>query len=212
MPVDTAAAASGYRSDGFVVIPAVLDEPTVASCLDHLQLLSAGVRPSGPIVTAPLGSDPFLAGMAADPRLAAIACCLLGSEPAPFGCTYIVKEPRGGPAVLWHQDGYPWQTRLGITEAVTLWIALDAADEVNGGLRVIPGSHLLAAQPLRPNSSAANVFGSEIDPGLVDPALAHQLSLAPGDVSAHHPHLIHGSLPNPSARPRRALVIRYRPV
>jgi hypothetical protein len=207
-----AAAASAYQRDGFVVIPAVLDEATVAACIEHLQLLSAGGRPTGPIVTASLGSDSFLARIAGDPRLVAIAGCLLDSAPAAFGCTYIVKEPRGGLPVLWHQDGYPWRTRLGITEAVTVWIALDAADEVNGGLRVIPGSHVLPAQPLRPSASGSSVFGSEIDPDLVDPTLAHQLKLAPGDVSAHHPRLIHGSLPNPSARSRRALAVRYRPV
>jgi ectoine hydroxylase-related dioxygenase (phytanoyl-CoA dioxygenase family) len=111
--------------------------------------------------------------------------------------------------VLWHQDGYPWRARLGITEAVTLWIALDRADESTGGLQMIPGSHHMDAQPLRPQPSHANVFGSEIDPHLVDATLARSLTLAPGDVSAHHPNLIHGSLPNWSEKPRRALAVRY---
>lgn len=162
-------------------------------------------------MTAALATDHFLAEMADDPRLSSIARDILEAEPVAFGCTYIVKEPRHGLAALWHQDGHPWRTRLGVTEAVTLWVALDPADENSGGLRVIPGSHALAAQPLRPSTGPASVFGSEIDPGLVDETRARQLTLNPGDVSAHHPHLIHGSLPNRSEHVRRALAVRYRP-
>jgi ectoine hydroxylase-related dioxygenase (phytanoyl-CoA dioxygenase family) len=113
--------------------------------------------------------------------------------------------------VLWHQDGLPWQTLFGITEAVTLWVALDSADAGNGGLAVVPRSHLMPAQPLRPNVDRPSVFGLEIDPSLVEEELAVNLDLEPGDVSAHHPSLIHGSGPNVSGRPRRSLAVRYRP-
>ena len=162
-------------------------------------------------MTASLGRDRVLAGFVDDPRLATIARHILDADPVAFGCTYLVKEPRRGLPVLWHQDGHPWRTRFGITDAVTLWIALDRAGEDNGGLRVIPGSHTLAAQPLRPSTGEPSVFGGEIDPALVDATLARQLTLAPGDVVAHHPDLIHGSLANRSAHVRRALAIRYRP-
>jgi hypothetical protein len=203
--------ASRYRQDGFVVVPGVFDQAAVTACIEHLQVLQGGGDEGGPIVTADLSSDSFLARTAEDPRLVAIAGCLLEAAPAPFGCTYFVKPSRVGLPVLWHQDGYPWQSGLGIAEAITLWIALDPVGEHNGGPRVIPGSHLLAAQPLRPNRERPNVFGAEIDPGLVDTTLARQITLAAGALSAHHPNLIHGSLPNRSDRPRRALAVRYRP-
>jgi ectoine hydroxylase-related dioxygenase (phytanoyl-CoA dioxygenase family) len=202
---------SAYRRNGFVVIPAVLDEPTIAACVEHLRHLQVRQHSVGPIVTAPLATDRFLASVAADSRLSAIAGLLLQADPIPFGCTYIVKEPRSGLPVLWHQDGYPWRTRFGISEAISLWIALDRAGEGNGGLRVIPGSHALAAQPLRPSPTEPSVFGCEIDGALVDATLAQPLTLAPGDVAAHHPSLIHGSPANRSEQPRRALAIRYRP-
>jgi phytanoyl-CoA hydroxylase len=202
---------SGYWQDGFVVIPAVLDQAALKACAEHLRHLQARQRTAGPIVTAPLSSDQFLAGIAGDSRLSAIAGALLQAEPVPFGCTYIVKEPYQGLPVLWHQDGYPWRTRLGIAEAVSLWVALDRAGGHNGGLRVIPGSQALTAQPLQLSPTEPSVFGYEIDARLVDATLVRQLTLAPGDVAAHHPNLIHGSLPNRSDRPRRALAIRYRP-
>ncbi len=188
-----------------------MDAAAVAACIEHLHHLQARDHPPGPIATGLLGSDRVLAGIADDPRLATIARCILDADPLAFGCTYLVKEPRRGLPVLWHQDGHPWRTRFGITEAVTLWVPLDPTGEANGGLRVIPGSHALAAQPLRPSLEEPSVFGAEIDPALVDATLARQLTLAPGDVVAHHPDLIHGSLPNRSEHLRRALAIRYRP-
>jgi phytanoyl-CoA hydroxylase len=202
---------SRYRRDGYVIIPAVVNQAALTRCIEHLGHLQSRQPQPGPMVTAPLASDAFLAAVAADPRLSGIAGSLLGCDPLCFGCTYFVKAPRRGLPVLWHQDGYPWRVQLGIAEAVTLWIALDQADEGTGGLQVIPGSHHLDAQPLCPQRSTSNMFGSEIAPELVDATFARALTLAPGDVSAHHPNLIHGSLPNWSEKPRRALAIRYRP-
>jgi ectoine hydroxylase-related dioxygenase (phytanoyl-CoA dioxygenase family) len=206
----SAGIAARYHRNGYVVIPAVVEPARVTGCVEHLRFLQDRHAP-GPIVTAPVAGDPFLAEMAGDPNLSAIARALLEGEPVPFGCTYFVKEPRQGPPARWHQDGYPWRIQLGITEAVTLWVALDRADEETGGLRVIPGSHALAAQPLIRGPAEGNVFGWEIAPHLVEPGLAQNLTLAAGDVSAHHPNLIHGSGPNRSGYLRRALAIRYRP-
>jgi hypothetical protein len=205
----TSEAACRYRLDGFVVSPAVFEPATVTACIEHLRILQAGQRQGTAIVTAPLTRDPFLARLAGDPRLTSIAGCLLGTEPVPFGCTYFVKQPRSGLPVAWHQDAYPWQTRLGINEAVTLWLALDISNEDTGGLWVIPGSHSLAAQPLHPDGGEPSLFGCGIDPDLVDAARAWPVRLVPGDVSAHHPNLIHGSPPNHSDQPRRGLAIRY---
>jgi ectoine hydroxylase-related dioxygenase (phytanoyl-CoA dioxygenase family) len=200
-----------YRREGYAVLRGTLDQETVAACLDHLGNLAGRGEEGAAVVAATLERDGFLAGTAADPRLAAVASEILGHEAVAFGCTYIVKPPHAGLPVLWHQDGLPWQTRFGITEAVTLWVALDAADARNGGLAVVPRTHSLAAQPLRANVDRPSVFGLEIDPTLVEEELAIHLELDPGDVSAHDPSLIHGSGPNLSGRPRRSLAVRYRP-
>lgn len=76
-------------------------------------------------------------------------------------------------------------------------------------MRVVSGSHRLPAQPLRPNAEVPSLFGAELDPALVDET-AVDLVLAPGDASLHHPNLVHGSGPNRSGQPRRALAVRYR--
>lgn len=200
-----------YRRDGFVVVRAVCESGFLTACTGHLQRLRAAQRHPGPIVTAALTLDGSLAELTCHPRLTEIAGSLLGAPCVAFGCTYFVKEPRCGPAVLWHQDGHPWRSRLGIDEAVTLWVALDRSDQDTGGLMVIPGSHTVPAQPLRPHPGQSDVFGYEIDPALVDSWRAQPVTLLPGDVSAHHPNVIHGSGPNRSTYPRRGLAIRYRP-
>ena len=193
----------GWPEDGHVVVRRVLDAATVERLAAHCDAL-----PGDALRTAALDRDDVLAGIAADERLVAVAASVLDA-PEPFGATFVVKPARTGLPALWHQDGHPWRER-GIVAAVTLWVAIDPATSENGCLRVIPGSHRLAAQPLRPRPDVASVFGAEIDPALVDEARAVDVVLEPGDVSVHHPNLVHGSGPNATERQRRALALRYR--
>jgi len=193
-----------YDDRGHVTVRAVLDEATLAAARAHLATL-----PGEALRTAPL-TEPFLAATSADPRLVAIAAEVLGGPVEAFAATYLVKPPGVGLPALWHQDGEPWQARLGGAAAVTLWVALDPSTPENGCLRVVPGSHRLPLHPLRPNDEAPSLFGVELDPALVDEGAAIDVVLAAGDVSVHHPNLVHGSGPNRSAQPRRALAVRYR--
>jgi hypothetical protein len=128
-----------------------------------------------------------------------------------FGFTYIVKAAGTGLPALWHQDGHPWRERFGIDVAVTLWVALDPVDAGNGALQVLPGSHSTPARPLAAREGGGGLFGGGIDPGPFDSCDVETLVMAPGDVSAHHPGLVHGSGANRSSRHRRALAVRYRP-
>ena len=182
----------------------VVDDAYLAAAREWLAALPG----DGPLRTGPLE---LLGALVDEPALVALATDALGARVAAFGCTFIVKPPRTGLPARWHQDGDPWEAR-GISEAVSLGVALDATTEENGCLRVIPGSHRLAPQPLRPVEDPPNIFGAEIDPALVDESLAIPLPLAPGDVSLHLPSLIHGSDANRSDTPRTTLVLRYRTV
>lgn len=199
-----------YDVQGHVTVRGVVDPDTVAAAHEHLAGLRArpgGSTPGG-IVAAPL-DDPFFRTVTRHPDVVRLVSSLLGMWPEPFACTYIVKEPRVGLPALWHQDGYPWRRQIGRREALTVWLALDEVTADNGCLRVVPGSHRLPEQPLRPNEDTPSVFGGEIDPALVDESRAVDVLLAPGDVSIHHPALVHGSGPNRSDRPRAALALRF---
>ena len=206
--------AGGFARMGYTVARQLVDAENVEEYRAHLAAVqSAAPRGPSSIRAFAPDRDAFLASVAADPRLVGWAEELLASPVTCFGMTYMVKEAMVGPEALWHQDGYPWQQQMGITDAVTLWIALDDVNEANGALRVIRGSHVRPAQPLVPAATPEDggYFGAGIDPGPFDPADVDVLVLATGDVSAHHPCLIHGSGPNTSSEDRRALVLRYRP-
>src|SRR5207244_2165335 len=60
---------------------------------------------------------------------------LLGSH---FFCKYPAEE-RGERFVAWHQDVTYWG--LEPPFALSAWVAIDDADEANGCMRAIPGSH-----------------------------------------------------------------------
>jgi ectoine hydroxylase-related dioxygenase (phytanoyl-CoA dioxygenase family) len=76
---------------------------------------------------------------------------------------------------------------------------------------VIPGTHKLDLQVLQRRTDVANVLSSQIDPAWVDESQAVDLVLKAGDVSVHHPNVIHGSNANTSTKRRCGLTIRYIP-
>lgn len=199
-----------YLRDGHATVARAVGGTTVTAALEHLASMQASRRVRTAVVTAPIDGEPFFVSITNHARLTAIASTLVGAPVRAFGCSYVVKVPRRGLPAFWHQDGHPWQVNLGIRDAVTLWLALDHANPRNGCLRVIPGSHRRPAQPLRPRPDEPSIFGVELDPALVDAGRAVAVVLAPGDVSAHHPALVHGSEANLSDSPRRALALRYR--
>ena len=96
-------------------------------------------------------------------------------------------------------------------QVVSLLLAVDEMTPENGGMSVLPGSHLydLHEQQDLPGSS---VLGSGSDPALVAASAEPvPIILRPGDVSVHSPRIIHGSPANTSNRRRCGLNIRYIP-
>ena len=201
---------ASFRTDGFVRVRGRLDAAGVSGAVAYYEVLCErlGLAAGSPLAPAPPG-DAYLWGLAASTELAGLAACLLGAPVSCFGVTYINKPPDSGLAASWHQDLGPWRDRLEGAPALTVWLALNDADEANGCLRVIPGSHLLPTYPLRAEEGTS-LFGVSIDLALVDEARARCISVESGDVVVHHANLVHGSLPNDSPRQRLALALRYR--
>lgn len=200
-----------YDRDGLAIFEQVIDMPLVEEARQHVEWLlkkHPGQRPEH-LHHWMMTHDPFWVRLISDDRLLDVAEQFIGSNIALFGSHYICKPPRDGQAVLWHQDGSYWP--LEPMEVVTLWVALDDSTPENGCMRVIPGTQYMDLQELKKRTDVANVLESGMDESLVDESKAVDVVLRAGDVSVHHPNVIHGSNANTSDKWRRSLTIRYIP-
>ena len=116
------------------------------------------------------------------------------------------KPPRVGKATPPHQDGFYFM--LEPNEALTLWLAIDSADEENGCIRYVPGSHRRDMRPHRP-SGVLGFSQGITDYGDDDFAAEVPIVVEPGDLIAHHCLTIHRADPNPGDRHRAALGFHY---
>jgi ectoine hydroxylase-related dioxygenase (phytanoyl-CoA dioxygenase family) len=198
-----------YARTGFVVFRNVLDPGLIADTSRHVDWL---LDRHPDLRADELGhelarDDPFWYRLVSDPRLVDIAEIFIGSDVALFASHYICKEPRIGRAVPWHQDGGYWP--LEPMEVVSLWLAVTESTRANGCLKLVPGSHTTRLMEMVP-TNRDEVLPLEV-PVAVDEREAVALELAPGDVSVHHPNIVHGSDANTSTSWRRGLTIRYIP-
>ena len=150
--------------------------------------------------------DPYFKDMAASDLLIELAGQFLEDEIETRGVEFFGKAPGIGNETPPHQDGYYFM--LTPPTAMTFWIALDRADEENGCMRYITGTHRKRVRP----HAMSDVLGFSqgiVDFGPEDTALEQAAIVDPGDVIAHHCMTVHRTDPNPSNRPRRALGFVY---
>jgi ectoine hydroxylase-related dioxygenase (phytanoyl-CoA dioxygenase family) len=121
-----------------------------------------------------------------------------------------LKRPREGSGFRWHQDSPYWSHACDhVDQLPNVMLALDDADEDNGCFRVIRGSHAGRYLPGLGD-------GSRLGPLFTDPRSFDEadqvLAIVPaGSLIFFNPHTVHGSQPNRSGAPRRALVLTYQP-
>lgn len=134
---------------------------------------------------------------------------LLGCEGLRFWHDQVFYKPPHHPgAVPWHQDYSYWQ-RTTPARHITLNLMLDDADADNGCLQFVPGSQRWGLLPRLPFDAPQDAVFEHLD---ATQRAAFRPQLAPlraGQASIHHSHTLHGSGPNRSSRPRRAVVLNY---
>jgi ectoine hydroxylase-related dioxygenase (phytanoyl-CoA dioxygenase family) len=111
----------------------------------------------------------------------------------------------GGPQ-MWHQDAPLWPIIAPMTE-VTAWVALDDADETNGCMSMVPGSHRWGNRIdyLRALNSVDAMPASFQG----HPISVERCPVKAGEVHYHHALTWHASHANTSGRPRRAIALHY---
>jgi phytanoyl-CoA hydroxylase len=123
-----------------------------------------------------------------------------------------VKHPSGasGPTRV-HQDDWYFKLDPSRMFALTVWIALDDANETGGCLRYATGSHMHGAIDHEPNKSGCwrTRSGVEGFAGYVPNVQLNELDspvpVKRGDAVIHHCRTLHGAGANTSAHNRRAL-------
>ncbi len=119
------------------------------------------------------------------------------------------KPPLKGQNVSWHQDYSYWQ-RTAPRNHITAWIGLDDSRLDNGCLQVIPGSHkwgLLDTVDLV--GGDMNALKEQLSPEQAAQFKPTPVEMPVGQCSFHDSLTIHGSMPNTSERPRRALILNF---
>lgn len=210
-----------FGQDGFAIARGVYSAAEVARLCNHyMRLREQGPRPgdyAGEDVASadPLKRYPRMIHMhrwdadslafLTDRRVVDHLVALSGREPFAVQ-TMVYFKPPGARGQAPHQDNFYLRVEPGT--CVAAWMALDACDEDNGCLWMVPGSHrlpLLCTERADTRESFTDVT-VPVPPHLPRRAIA----MGPGDVVFFHGSTIHGSASNRSPdRFRRALIAHY---
>ncbi len=140
-------------------------------------------------------------------RFRELAAMLLAGPVVPKNLQYFNKPPQIGRATPPHQDGFYFM--LQPCEAVTMWFALDDADEENGCVRYVRGSHKRGLRNHTRTDTLGFSQGIADYPTADDTANDVAVHAEAGDLLVHHALTIHRADGNPSQRHRRALGFVY---
>jgi ectoine hydroxylase-related dioxygenase (phytanoyl-CoA dioxygenase family) len=210
-----------FDAAGYVVVQGLFSPDEVARYREHFMTLRKHGTYPGDLAGVDVRSDdplkryPRMIHMhrwddlsrqwVLDPRINACLTGLLGREPYAVQ-TMIYFKPPGARGQALHQDNFYLRAQPGTCMAA--WLALDACDEANGCMQVVPGSH---TWPLLCTTKAdTTVSFTDVTVPLPPGETAQPVPMAAGDVLFFNGALVHGSYPNTTPdRFRRALIGHY---
>jgi phytanoyl-CoA hydroxylase len=145
--------------------------------------------------------SPILMQMSWSEELLAPMRQLIGPDLYMFHSKLLMKAAHDGTFTPWHQDFGYWHYHSKLPTQVNCMLAIDPADEENGAVRFVDGSHkggLVEHGRLESTSFSLGL------PGGLDAFPGTLIDMQPGDGLFFGALVIHGSGPNRSARDRRA--------
>ena len=131
---------------------------------------------------------------------------IIGEDIVAAGTTLFIKDPDKKSFVSWHQDAkyigfepHNW---------VTAWLAITDANEENGCMRMWPGTHKEKVRGHKDTFSKDNLLtrGQTVQNVPMEKTVPNVLKA--GQLSLHHPLIVHGSGPNKSKKRRIGFVIQ----
>lgn len=200
-----------FERDGIVFPVRVYRPEEMALRMDRLREIEtrrAGRLPPALNAKAHL-LIPWLWDMVHEPAVVDAVEDLLGPDLLCWGTSFISKSGPDARHVTWHQDATHWH--LTEPRAVTAWVAFTHSGRDNGCVRVIPGTHR-EPLPHRDSGDRFNMLGMREEVATaIEAERAVDVVLEAGEMSLHHPLVVHGSEPNRSSLRRTGFAIRYIP-
>ena len=203
MPIKlTAAQQTAYERDGFVAPIDIFSADEAAAIRTALEEAERRFPEelAGPNRNNAHYVLPVLDEITHDSRILDAVQDVIGPDILMAGTTLFIKEPETKGFISWHQDA----RYIGLEphDWVTGWLAISDVTEDNGCMRMIPGSHKA------PLAEHVDTYGDDnlLTRGQtvpdVDEDQAVTVPLKPGQLSLHHPRIVHGSGPNISGERR----------
>lgn len=212
-----------FRRNGYIVVRGLFSPTETAASRDHFMAIHAAGPVAGYFDPVPLNEtnsdilkhyprimqphrwDEASMGYMLDARLES---CLrdLFEEEVLAAQSMLYFKPPGARGQALHQDNF--YLRVSPGTCIAAWLSLDDADEENGGMFVVPGSHVTGVQCPHPADLTKSFTIDEVNvPAGMQPV---PVNLKSGDVMFFNGSVIHGSSPNTSAeRFRRAFICHY---
>ncbi len=206
------------ESKGFEIVQGLVSDSVIRSIINDVECCAEQVPISG--IRNANKKYSTIEALSRDAVILDRAHSILSGTPEVVRVIYFDKTPDKNWSVTWHQDrtvavdrqieieGWgPWSVKAGVNhvqppvdvlnQMITFRVHLDTADESNGCLKVIPGSHKLG------------VLESGDVSGVADSRDPFVCAVDAGDVVVMRPHIVHSS--SKAVRPghRRVVHIEY---
>ncbi|WP_147124658.1 phytanoyl-CoA dioxygenase family protein [Shimia ponticola] len=197
-----------YNREGFVQPFDVFDAQEIAGIRSDVDGMMAALGEAGNYgINCYQARLAQIWDIATDARILDHVQDIIGPDIICWASAILSKKPHDPKQVPWHQDASFWS--LSPARTVTVWLAIDDADEANSAMRFIPRTHTMGALETSA-TDGASVFHIETA-GADELGQPFTNCLRAGQISLHADMLVHGSLANTSDRRRCGLTLRYCP-
>lgn len=213
-----------FQKDGYVFIPGFLSADEVKIIRQNVNRVIDEIVPTMPSNLVMYEDkedpstlkqlidihayDPFFNDILTNSKFKDLAELFLEERVIGKTLEYFNKPPLIGKPTPPHQDGYYFM--LNPSVAVTMWMALEPADDVNGCVKYVKGSHLKGTRQHGRTQTLG--FSQGIPDFGTDDDMTNEVSFPakPGDLLVHHSLTIHRAGGNTSkTRSRKALGLVY---
>ena len=193
-----------YDRDGFYVVPDLFTSQECEAWKHEALRLAQTV--SGTVIISAAAKSAAFRALCDDERVVAILRALMSDGIEFWSDKIVFKSAKQTFATPWHYDESYWR---GARPKLSVWIALDEANENNGALKVLPGSHKRewvhrAGDIATTNNEFENVIAPDWDA-----AQEVTCALPQGGAIFFSDRLLHASCPNSAHSDRYSLISTY---